>query len=181
MFWLWFSLPWCQCFNKKPKRLKKLEKLKRPFRHFQHFRPFKHFFMNWKRFLSYKHHNLSAHHHYQIGAIFLFFFGFFLFFPFYMLVQELNLDILDWQWYFFWPWLIFYVVYCLQMRSKIPPNELRSPLLRPIGHWVLLGITTLMLYLQPAPLHSLRTIDIAFLVLSVFVADGYWDFRKIMK
>ncbi len=136
--------------------------------------------MNWKRFLSYKHHNLSAHHHYQIGAIFLFIFGFFLFFPFYMLVQELNLDILDWQWYFFWPWLIFYVVYCMQMRSKIPPDELRSPLLRPIGHWVLLGITTLMLYLQPAPLHSLKTIDIAFLVLSVFVADGYWDFRKLL-
>ena len=75
-------------------------------------------FMNWKRFLSYKHHNLSAHHHYQIGAIFLFFFGFFLFFPFYMLVQELNLDILDLQWYFFWPWLIFMLSIACECAQK---------------------------------------------------------------
>jgi energy-coupling factor transporter transmembrane protein EcfT len=123
----------------------------------------------------------SPLHHYQIGAIFLFVFGFFLFFPFYLFVEKSNLNILDWQWYFFWPWMLFYIIYCLAMRAKIPKEELRNPLKRPIGHWVLLGLTTLAIYLQPTNLHNLQAINLAFIILTIFVADGYWDFKTILK
>ena len=123
----------------------------------------------------------SPLHRYQIGSIFLFVFGFFLFFPFYLLTEELSLNILDWQWYFFWPWMAFYIIYCLHMRAQIPKQELRSPILRPIGHWVLLGLTTLAMYLQPTSLNNLQSINIAFLVLTFFVADGYWDFKRIIR
>lgn len=67
------------------------------------------------------------------------------------------------------------------MRSKVPKDEAKNPLKRPIGHWVLLGLVELTMYMQPTNLRNLQAIDIAFLILTVFVADGYWDFKKIIR
>ena len=133
--------------------------------------------MHW----SHKNLNLSAHHHYQYAVIFLFIFGFFLFFPFYIFVKEFKLDAQTWQWYFFWPWMAFYIIYCLKQRRKILPEEEISPLKRHIGHWVLLGLSILMLQLQPNDLKHLYSVDYAFIIFSIFLADGYWDFRKLPR
>jgi hypothetical protein len=135
--------------------------------------------MDWKKFSSLKHHNLSTHHHYQFSVIFLFIFGFFLFFPYYLLMQEFNLNIHLWQWFFFVPWMIFYIYYSLKQRSKIPPQEQKNPLVRPIGHWVLLGLSIVFLMYQPSDLRDMDSINIAFIILSLFVADGYWDYRNL--
>lgn len=135
--------------------------------------------MNWKKLISHKHHpGLSAHHRYQLEVIFLFAAGIFLFVPYYTLIQEYQLDMQTWQWYFFFPWMAFYIIYSLKTRAKIPKGEEKSPLKRPIVHWVLLGIGIILLELQPTDLGKLRSIDLAFVILSIFVADGYWDFRR---
>jgi len=131
--------------------------------------------------LSHKTLNLSPLHHYQIGSIFLFVFGFFLFFPFYIFVFDFKLDLEIWQWYFFFPWMLFYVLYCLWMRSKVPDNEQRNSLKRPIGHWVLLGLTVLAMQFQPSELKTLETVDYAFIIFSIFLADGYWDFKRLPR
>jgi len=136
----------------------------------------------FKRFLSYKHHeNFPQHHHYQIAVIFLFVFGVFLFVPYYLLVNEFNLNMNDYQWYFFVPFLIVYIVYCLKERNKIGPEERVIPLRRPIGHWILLGITLIAFHLQPQDdyLEKIQALDISFAIFSLFLADGYWDFKKI--
>ncbi len=131
--------------------------------------------MHW----SHKHLNLPAHHHYQLTTIFLFVFGFFLFFPFYTFIDELGLDKNKWQWYFFIPWMAFYIFYCLKQRAKILPDELVSPIKRPLGHWLLLGLSILMMQLQPNDLKHLYSADYAFVIFSIFLADGYWDFKKL--
>ncbi len=79
------------------------------------------------------------------------------------------------------PFLIFYTVYCLKERSKIGPEERVSPLKRPIGHWVLLGIMLIAFHLQPQDdyLEKIQALNIAFAVFSLFLADGYWDFEKV--
>lgn len=129
--------------------------------------------------LSHKHLNLSPHHHYQLSVIFLFIFGFFLFFPYYLIMEEFNLDIHLWQWLFFVPWMIFYIYYNLKQRGKILPQEQKNPLIRPIGHWVLLGISIVFLMNQPNDLRDMESINIAFIIFSLFVADGYWDFIEV--
>lgn len=129
--------------------------------------------------LSHKHLNLSPLHHYQYTVIFLFVFGFFLFFPFYVALREFKLDGQTWQWYFFIPWMVFYIIYCLKQRSKILPNEQINPLKRHIGHWVLLGLSILMLQLQPNDLKNYYAVDYAFIIFSLFLSDGYWDFKKL--
>lgn len=128
---------------------------------------------------SQKHSNFSPHHHYQLTVIFLFIFGFFLFFPFYLIIKNFALDGQTWQWYFFFPWMIFYIIYCLKQRNKIGPEEQISPLKRPIMHWILLGLSILILQLQPNDLKNYYTVDYAFIIFSIFLADGYWDFRKL--
>ncbi|MBD3311509.1 MAG: hypothetical protein GF349_03365 [Candidatus Magasanikbacteria bacterium] len=136
--------------------------------------------MNIKKFFSSPYHVMSPHHHYQMTVIFLFVFGFFLVIPYYQLVNILQYDIQTWQWYFFWPWLIFYCLYCLVQRSKITRKEMLNPLKRPIMHWVLLGITIVLIHTQKETnLTDIYSLDIAFSVFSLFLADSYWDFKKI--
>jgi hypothetical protein len=125
------------------------------------------------------HHRLHEHHIYQLEVIFLFVFGFFLLIPYYLIIQEINLDLTIWQWYFVIPWMAFYCFYSLKQRGKIPNNERISPLKRPIGHWVLLGILLIAYHLQPIDYEQMYSIDIAFMIFSLFLADSYWDFEKL--
>ena len=126
-----------------------------------------------------KHHTLSSHHRYQLEVIFLFVFGFFLYIPYQILLEELGLDLIVWQWYFFWPWMIFYIFYSLNTRKKIPPEEQTSPLKRPIGHWVLLGISLIALHEQTPSPEILQSLDLMFGIFSLFLADSYWDFKTL--
>ncbi len=129
--------------------------------------------------LSHKTLNLSPHHHYQYSVIFLFVFGFFLFFPFYLIIKNFDLDGQIWQWYFFFPWMAFYIIYCLKQRAKILPVEELNPLKRHLIHWILLGLTLVMMAMQPNDLKNYRAIDYAFIIFSLFLADGYWDYKKL--
>jgi hypothetical protein len=124
-----------------------------------------------------KHANLKPHHKYQLEVIFLFVAGFFLFFPYYYLVENiyfLNMDVL--QWYFFLPWIIFYTLYSLKTRASVPKQERVSPLKRPIAHWVLLGIAIVALQTKNYHITPLYSLDIMYIVFSLFLADSYWDF-----
>ncbi len=137
--------------------------------------------MRWKKFISYKHHYLSPHHHYQMAVIFLFFFLLLLFIPYHIFTQELNLDMQEYQWYFFIPMTIFYAIYCLVERGRIGEEERVNSLKRPIVHWVLLGISLIALQLHPQEnyLEKITALNFVFAVFSLFLADSYWDFKKI--
>lgn len=123
-----------------------------------------------------QHHELCPHHRYQLEVIFLFVFGFFLLFPYYLLIEELGLETELWQWAFSAPWILFYSWYSLATRDKIPKSERRRPMKRPIGHWILLGLALLLLHLQPTNLKNLYSFDLMFAAFTLFLADSYWDF-----
>ena len=136
--------------------------------------------MDLKKFLSSPYHVLTPHHHYQMTVIFLFVFGFFLVIPYYQMIEILELDIQTWQWYFFWPWVTFYSLYCLFQRTKIKRSEMRNPLKRPIIQWILLGITIILIHTQQETnLNDIYSLDIGFTIFTIFLADSYWDFKKI--
>ena len=126
-----------------------------------------------------KHTDLEPHHKYQLEVLFLFVAGFFLFFPYYFLVEDvyfLNMDKL--QWFFFWPWMLFYVVYSLKTRATIPKKEYISAHKRHMGYWILLGIALIWLQIRDVSLTPLYSLDIMYAIFSLFLADSYWDFRE---
>lgn len=94
---------------------------------------------------------------------------------------EFNLDKDFWQWVFFAPWLTFYIIYNLIQRNKISKAEERNPINRPIIHWVLLGLSLLAIQLQPNDLEKMKSINVMFIVFSLFVADGYWDYKTLPR
>lgn len=125
------------------------------------------------------HRSLEPHHRYQLEVIFLFTFSLFLFLPFYLTLEEFSINIQTWQWAFFAPWLMFYGLYSMNMRRKIKPEERISPLKRPIGHWVMLGLAIVFFQIQPRTLNHIYSLDLMFFIFSLFLADSYWDFRQI--
>ena len=125
-----------------------------------------------------QHKNLEPHHRYQLEVIFLFTFGLLLFLPFYLAINEFDMDLQKWQWVFFWPWMLFYGIYSLNMRKKIKPEERISPLKRPIAHWVLLGLAIIFFQIQPHTVEHIYSLDLMFFIFSLFLADSYWDFNS---
>lgn len=126
-----------------------------------------------------KHKDLEPHHRYQLEVVLLFSASLLLLLPYYLIMEEMRVDMHMWQWYFFWPWLIFYTLYSLRIRKKITLAERISPLKRPIVHWVLLGILMVLFHLQPDTLNHLKSVDLMFVIFSLFLADSYWDFKNI--
>jgi len=126
-----------------------------------------------------KHCDLSPHHRYQLEIIFLYTVCLFLFIPYYLFLEEFQLDKSSYQWYFFFPFMIFYTVYSLNTRNKITDEEKINPRKRHIIHWVLFGLIVIFMQLQPSDLSKLQSVDLSFFVFSLFLADSYWDFKKI--
>lgn len=125
-----------------------------------------------------KHHQLQPRHKYQLEVIFLFVTGLFLFVPYYLILDEFGLDKLKYQWYFFWPFMAFYIIYSLYTRNKIRDEEKINPYKRHLVYWMLLGLIIIFFQIQPNDLEKLQSIDISFLVFTLFLADSYWDFKK---
>lgn len=118
------------------------------------------------------------HHRYQLEIVLLFACGVFLLVPFYLLIDMYGLERHTWQWAFFWPWMLIYVGYSLKFRNSIPKQEHIAPLKRPIIHWVLFGLILIFFHIDQAQLTTLYSLDLAFLVFTLFLADSYWDFKS---
>ncbi len=125
-----------------------------------------------------KHHHLTPLHRYQLEVVLLFIVGLFLYLPYIGVLTIYGLDTHEWQWYFFWIWLIGYSMYSLYCRSQIPRSEAIDPTHRPLMHWILLGITLFVIHLQPINTAYFESLDLMFGVFSLFLADSYWDFKK---
>jgi len=138
--------------------------------------------MNWKKFLSYKHHHLNAHHLYQINVILWFILYFVLFITYFVYTDKFDVDINTYQWYLFVPFMTFYIVYNLWLRNRIPTREEIAPLRRPLIHWILLGISSIFLYTNSVDLEVRpASIILAFIIFTLFAADGYWDFKEKVR
>ncbi len=133
--------------------------------------------MSWKNQTQ----SITPHQRYQLEVIFLYLLGFTLLFPYYFLIERLQLDTHVWQWVFFVPWNIFYIAYSLGRRNKIPGIERVNPYKRHIGYWVMLGIALLAIHLEPTHLNDLYTFDLSFFIFTMFLADSYWDFRTMKR
>ena len=84
-------------------------------------------------------------------------------------MSEYNLDMQTYQWYFFIPWMLFYIIYCLKERIKIGEEERVGPMKRPIIHWIILGLSIVYMATQSNDLEKLQSLYYAFIIFSLWI------------
>lgn len=135
------------------------------------------------KFLGRHPHRLSTLHHYQLGVIFSFVLGMFFYIVYLVFLENYNLEEMRWGWYYIIPWALIYIIYCLHLRNKTTGEDRISPLNRPIAHWVILGIS--LIYFNVVNINEFQSLhpsfNSAFILLSLFMADSYWDFTNKRK
>jgi len=121
---------------------------------------------------------LLPHHIYQLKVIFLFVLGFFLFILLWHIVMTKNGNMYWYQWWYFWIWESFYILYLLKVRNAIPKKERINPQKRPIIYWIILGVALVALSQSSFSVERFLALDYSFIIFSLFLADSYWDFTK---
>lgn len=77
------------------------------------------------------------------------------------------------------PLIILYAAYMWELRSKIRLSERRSLTSRSLVLWIILGISLFIVFDKPVPAKEYLSLNILFALFTVFLADSYWDFKKI--
>ncbi len=115
-----------------------------------------------------------------MGVLFVYLASFLVFSLAFSLFQYLGWNAGRLTWYIVILWSLGYTGYCLRLRDSIGPSERISPLKRPIGHWVILGIALIYLnVLETAEAQRLYpAINFSFIIFTLFLSDSYWDFKK---
>jgi hypothetical protein len=117
--------------------------------------------------------------HYQLDIIFLFF----------ALVTILWLSLFTlarngisperFEWAIGAPMIIFYIVYLFRIRRNIPRKDGRRITPKTLLYWIALGVVLFGSYATPLPATHFWPLDRLFIVFTLFLADSYWDFRKL--
>ena len=116
---------------------------------------------------------------YQLDIIFLFFsLALIIGLAFYALAY-FDADPHDYEWFISGPIIVLYTAYILQIRDKINISERRKPTGKSLIYWIILGIILFATYLTPISTKEFWSINLFYLIFTLFLADSYWDFKKI--
>jgi len=116
---------------------------------------------------------------YQLDIIFLFFALIIILGVYFLILYGLELDAHDYEWFLGGPLILFYSLYIWNIRQKINIHERRKVTGKTLFYWISLGIILFSGYSTPLTAIDHITVDIFFIVFTLFLADSYWDFRKL--
>jgi len=116
---------------------------------------------------------------YQLDIIFLFFALLIITWVGFYTIKNLGADPHVYEWYLTIPFITFYTVYLLSIRDKIKIDDRRAHTTKSMIYWILLGIMLVMSYSTPIEARDYMSINVLFVAFTLFLADSYWDFRKI--
>ncbi len=116
---------------------------------------------------------------YQLDIIFLFVALLIFIMLFFYFIAYFGQDPHRFQWYVAGPLLILYAVYIWEIRNKINISERRCLTNKTLTLWILLGIGLFAIFDQPIPAKEYLSLDVLFILFTLFLADSYWDFKKI--
>jgi len=116
---------------------------------------------------------------YQLDIIFLFFAEITIVGIFYVLLKNFGADPHDYEWFITGPLILFFVVFLWQIRNKINIHERRALTNKTLIYWIALGVTMFLSYSSPISARDYITVDIFFIIFTLFLADSYWDFKKL--
>jgi hypothetical protein len=116
---------------------------------------------------------------YQLDIIFLFFALLVFVGLFFYGLTYLSEDPHNYEWFAVGPLIILYLAYILEIRNKINISQRRSLTAKTMVYWIALGIAIFANFNDPISAREYMTINILFTVFTLFLADSYWDFKKI--
>jgi len=116
---------------------------------------------------------------YQLDIIFLFFAFIIIIGTFYYYVKYFGADPHSYEWYIAGPIIVLYLVWMLEIRSRIKLADRRQLTSKSLAYWITLGIIIFASYDTPLTGGEYWSLNVFFLVFTLLLADSYWDFRKL--
>ncbi len=116
---------------------------------------------------------------YQLEIVFLFFGLTGILWSVLSLLNLQGLDAHKFEWYVALPALIFYIVMLLKIRKRIKHQEHRALTGRSLAYWLALGVVLFASYDTPLSVLDYWSLEIMFILFTIFLADSYWDFRNL--
>ena len=116
---------------------------------------------------------------YQLDIIFLFFaFGVILRVAL-LTLQGLGIDPHRVEWYVAAPLIALYGAYLWEIRNRISISDRRQLTGKSLIYWITLGIIVSVNYAEPLAVNEYWSMDLLLLLFTLFLADSYWDFKKL--
>ncbi len=116
---------------------------------------------------------------YQLDIIFLFFALLIIIGLLFLGLSYFGEDPHNFEWYTAGPLIFLYFTYIWSIRTKIKISERRSLTGKTLVYWIALGIIMFVNFNGPVSTKEYLTIDLLFIISTLFLADSYWDFKKI--
>lgn len=116
---------------------------------------------------------------YQLEIIFLFLAILLILWSFFYILKYLGADPHDYEWYVALPLIGFYLIYTLRIRDRISISDRRALTAKSMIYWILLGISLFSSYQSPISARDYWSFNLLYLIFTLFLADSYWDFKKI--
>lgn len=116
---------------------------------------------------------------YQLDIVFLFFAEILILSCFLLLIKYFDADPHRYEWFLASPLIILYTVALLQMRDKINLSERRRLTGKTLVYWIILGINLFLTYSTPVAAANYLSLDLFFVIFTIFLADSYWDFKTL--
>jgi hypothetical protein len=117
--------------------------------------------------------------HYQLDIIFYFLLALILTWVGFYLAEQFGRDPHDFEWAITLPLLTLYTLWLLRIRSHINPSENRRLNGKTFSYWILLGIIIFTSYATPLSASDFWSVNLLYLIFTLFLADSYWDFRAL--
>lgn len=116
---------------------------------------------------------------FQLEIIFLFFAALILLGSYFLLLMALGRDPHQYEWYLAAPLLIGYFAILWHIREKINRHDRRGFNGVSLVYWVILGLILFLSRQTPLPAIDYWSVEFLFVTFTLFLADSYWDFRKL--
>ena len=116
---------------------------------------------------------------YQLDIVFLFFALTLLLWAFFYALEYLGADPRDYEWYAAGPLLVFYFVFIWKTRGTISIADRRALTTKSMFYWLTLGIIMFLTFDTPVSAIDFWSVRVFFIIFTLFLADSYWDFKKV--
>lgn len=116
---------------------------------------------------------------YQLDIILLFLACAMLLWTEFFLISYLGADPHDYEIYVGLPIICLYLGYLWKIRAQISIADRRAPTGKSLCYWIIFGIILFATYPSPIPAADFISLNALFFLLTILLADSYWDFKKL--
>ena len=116
---------------------------------------------------------------YQLDIVFLFFGMSGILWSALAILAYWGADPHDYEWFISLPLLLIYLLLLSKIRRHIKQQEHRALTGKTLLYWIIFGSLLMASYATPLPATDYWSLELIFILFTLFLADSYWDFRTL--